>query len=230
MRLGEALDEADELGRAEAAFEEGVALVRDAGDGHAEWLGRVWLARVELMQDPEGALDRMLEEATAAVAAREPAHDHEVLAVARGNASPPFTRGAARRMRTWTRSNARSSTLATQAVPRSRARLAGMRAPDFIWGPGRVEEGVRYADELVERLGHVPGVQQFALHLHAHMQARLGEFEGALEAMSTYRDNLHEASGRSGRMRSLRTASGTSALGPATCSMAKERFARPTSC
>ena len=70
--------------------------------------------------------------------------------------------------------------------------LAAMRAPDFIWGPGRVEEGVRYADELVERLGHVPGVQQFALHLHAHMRARLGEFEGALEAMSTYRDNLRE--------------------------------------
>jgi tetratricopeptide (TPR) repeat protein len=67
-----------------------------------------------------------------------------------------------------------------------------MRAPDFIWGPGRVDEGLRYAEELVERLGHVPGVQQFALHLHAHMQARLGEFDGALEAMSTYRDNLRE--------------------------------------
>jgi hypothetical protein len=47
--------------------------------------------------------------------------------------------------------------------------LAAMRAPDFIWGPGRVEDGVRYAEEMVERLGHVP-VQQFALHLHAHMR------------------------------------------------------------
>ena len=39
---------------------------------------------VQALQDPEGALERMLEEATAAVAAREPADDHEVLAVAWG--------------------------------------------------------------------------------------------------------------------------------------------------
>ena len=191
VRLGEALDEADELGRAEAAFEEGVALARDAGDGHAEWLGRVWLARVKLMQDPEGALDRMLEEATAAVAAREPAHDHEVLAVAWGRIAA---------VHAWRGQTDAYMDALERALQHARhagslaleVRLAGMRAPDFIWGPGRVEEGVRYADELVERLGHVPGVQQFALHLHAHMQARLGEFEGALEAMSTYRDNLHE--------------------------------------
>ena len=70
--------------------------------------------------------------------------------------------------------------------------LAGMRAPDFIWGPGRVEEGLRYAREIVERLGHVPGMQQFALHLHAHMQARLGEFDGALEAIGEYRGGVRE--------------------------------------
>ena len=84
VRLGEALEQADEPERAEAAYKEGVALAREPGDGHAEWLGRVWLARVKLMQDPEGALDRMLEEATAAVAARESAQDHEVLAAAWG--------------------------------------------------------------------------------------------------------------------------------------------------
>jgi tetratricopeptide (TPR) repeat protein len=70
--------------------------------------------------------------------------------------------------------------------------LAGMRAPDFIWGPGLVEDGLRYAEEISERLGHVPGMQQFALHLRAHMQARLGEFDGALEAMSEYRRRLRE--------------------------------------
>jgi class 3 adenylate cyclase/tetratricopeptide (TPR) repeat protein len=191
VRLGEALDEADELDRAEAAFDEGVALARDAGDAHAEWLGRVWLARVKLMQDPEGALDRMLDEATAAVAAREPADDHEVLAVAWGRIAA---------VHAWRGQTDAYMDALERALQHARqagslaleVRLAGMRAPDFIWGPGRVEEGVRYADDLVERLGHVPGVQQFALHLHAHMQARLGRFEGALEAMSTYRDNLHE--------------------------------------
>jgi class 3 adenylate cyclase/tetratricopeptide (TPR) repeat protein len=191
VRLGEALEEADELGRAEAAFQEGVALAREAGDGHAEWLGRVWLARVKLMRDPEGALEPMLEEASAAVAAREPAEDHEVLAAAWGRIAA---------VHAWrSETNAYMGAL-EQALQHARqagslaleVSLTAMRAPDFIWGPGRVDEGVRYAEEMVERLGHVPGVQQFALHLHAHMQARLGEFDGALEAMSTYRANLRE--------------------------------------
>jgi class 3 adenylate cyclase/tetratricopeptide (TPR) repeat protein len=191
VRLGEALEEIDDLERARAAFEEGVALAREAGDGHAEWLGRVWLARVQLLQDPEGALEHMLEEATAAVAAREPAHDHEVLAAAWGRIAA---------VHVWRGETDAYTDALDRALQHAReggslaleVSLSAMRAPDFIWGPGRVEEGVRYAEELVERLGHVPGVQQFALHLHAHMQARLGEFEGALEAMSTYRDNLHE--------------------------------------
>jgi class 3 adenylate cyclase/tetratricopeptide (TPR) repeat protein len=191
VRLGEALEQADELGRAEAAYEEGVALAREAGDGHAEWLGRVWLARVKLMQEPEGALDHMLEEASAAVAAREGAEDHEVLAAAWGRIA------AVHSWRGETDAYIESLEQALQHAPQSgnlalEVSLAGMRAPDFIWGPGRVDEGVRYAEELVERLGHVPGVQQFALHLHAHMQARLGEFQGALEAMSIYRSNLRE--------------------------------------
>ena len=191
VRLGEALEEADDLERARAAFEEGVALAREAGDGHAEWLGRVWLARVRLLQDPEGALERMIDEATAAVAAREPAQDHEVLGAAWGRIASVHA------MRNETDAYMDAFERALQHARQAgsltlEVSLAVMRAPDFIWGPGRVEEGVRYADELVERLGHVPGVQQFALHLHAHMQARLGEFAGALEAMSTYRDNMHE--------------------------------------
>ncbi|MGH3127037.1 MAG: ATP-binding protein [Gaiellaceae bacterium] len=191
VRLGEALEEADELGQAEAAFEEGVALAREAGDGHAEWLGRVWLARVKLMQDPEGALEPMLEEASAAVAAREPAEDHEVLAAAWGRISAVHAwRGETHAyMDALERALQHARQAGSLALEVS---LTAMRAPDFIWGSGRVDEGVRYAEELVERLGHVPGVRQFALHLHAHMQARLGEFDGALEAMSTYRDNLRE--------------------------------------
>jgi class 3 adenylate cyclase/tetratricopeptide (TPR) repeat protein len=191
VRLGEALEEADELGRAEAAYEQGVALAKESGDGHAEWLGRVLLARVHLMQDPEGALEHMYAEATAAVAAREPAEDHEVLAGAWGRIAA---------VHGWRGETSEYLDALERALAHARQTgrvaqefsLVSMRAPDFIWGPGRVEEGVRYADELVERLGHVPGVQQFALHLHAHMRARLGEFDGALEALSTYRTNLRE--------------------------------------
>jgi tetratricopeptide (TPR) repeat protein len=191
IRLGEALDEASELERAKTSFEEGVTLARAAGDEHAEWLGRMWLTRIRLLQDPEGALEPMLEEAAAAVAAREPAEDHEVLAAAWGRiATAHYWRGetgesrdALKRALDHAR---RSGSLALEVS------LMGSKAPDFVWGPGRVEDGMAYAEELVERLGHVPGVQQFALHLRAHMQARLGQFTGALEALATYRSNLRE--------------------------------------
>ena len=191
IRLGEALSEANELDRSRAVLEEGVTLAQAAGDAHAEWLGRVWLARTLMLQDPEGALDRVLDEATAAVAARGPAEDHEVLAVAWGRIAA---------IHQWRNERTAYTDAIERALHHARASgdlalevsLAGIRAPDFIWGPGRVDDGVRYAEELVERLGHVPGVQQFALHLHAHMRARIGEFEGALDAMSTYRDNLHQ--------------------------------------
>ena len=191
VRLGEALDEASELERAKTAFEEGVTLARTVGDEHAEWLGRMWLTRIRLLQDPEGALEPMLEEAAAAVAAREPAGDHEVLAAAWGRIATAHlwrgekveSRDALERALDHAR---RSGSLALEVS------LMGSKAPHFVWGPGRVEDGMAYADELVERLGHVPGVQQFALHLRAHMQARLGEFKGALEAIDMYRSNLRE--------------------------------------
>jgi class 3 adenylate cyclase/tetratricopeptide (TPR) repeat protein len=190
VHLGEALKEADELTRARAALEEGVGLARKAGDGHAEWLGRVLLAHVGVLQDPE-ATERLLEVCKSAIAAREAAEDHEVLASAWARiASAHNWRGE------------RSEYLQALELALYHARqagslalevtLMGMRAPDFIWGPGVVEEGLQYADEIDERLGHVPGVQQFALHLRGHMQARLGEFDAALEAMNEYRRHLRE--------------------------------------
>jgi tetratricopeptide (TPR) repeat protein len=191
VRLGEALAEADELERSQAALEEGVSLARETGDEHAEWLGRVRLAMVQMLRDPEGARERIFEEATAAVAAREAAADHEVLATAWGRiAAVHAVRGeTSEYMQAFERALSHARQAGSLALE---VNLAGMRAPDFIWGPGRVEEGLQYADEIVERLGHVPGMQQFALHLKAHMQARLGEFDGALEAMGEYRRGVRE--------------------------------------
>jgi class 3 adenylate cyclase/tetratricopeptide (TPR) repeat protein len=191
VRLGEALRDADELERSQAALERGVALAREAGDGHSEWLGRIWLALVQALQDPEGATDHILEEATAAVAAREAVADHEVLAAAWGRIAVVHSwRGETTEyMQAFERglSHARQAGSLTLEV-----NLVAMRAPDFIWGPGRVEDGLRYADEIVERLGHVPAMQRFALHLRGHMQARLGEFDEALEALTEYRRGLRE--------------------------------------
>ena len=191
VRLGEALKEADELGPSQEALERGVALARAVGDEHAEWLGRVRLTVVEALQDPEGAAERMLEEGKAAVAAREAAADHEVLAVAWGRVAAGHNwRGdTGEYLRAHERALSHARQTDNQALE---VNLIAMRAPDFIWGPGPVDEGLRYAEKITERLGHVPGMRQFALHLRAHMQARLGEFDGALEAMSEYRSGQRE--------------------------------------
>ena len=66
------------------------------------------------------------------------------------------------------------------------------KAPYFIWGPGPVEEGLRFVAAVPEPLGHVPGVQAFALHVRAHMRARLGEFDGAFEDVGEFRRGLRE--------------------------------------
>jgi class 3 adenylate cyclase/tetratricopeptide (TPR) repeat protein len=191
VRLGEALNEGGEPGPSQAAFEQGVALAREVGDEHAEWLGRVWLTLVQTLQDPEGATERMFEEAHAAVAAREEDADHEVLAVAWGRIAVVHNwRGeTSEYMQAFERALSHARQAGSQTLEVS---LVGMRAPDFVWGPGRVDEGLQYAEEITARLGHVPGMRQFALHLRAHMQARLGEFEGALEALSEYRNGLRE--------------------------------------
>jgi hypothetical protein len=192
VRLGKALSDADELERSQAALEEGVALAHEAGDDHAEWLGRVWLALVRAHRDPEGGRERIFEEATAAVAACEAAGDHEVLATAWGRIAAAH-KGRGGERSEYLEALERGLTHARLAGSLElEVNLAGLRAPYFIWGPGRVEDGLQYAQEIAERLGHVPGMQQFALHLHGHMQARLGEFDGALEAMGEYRRGLRE--------------------------------------
>jgi len=140
VHLGEAQIEADELTRARAALEEGVALADEGGDGHAEWLGRVSLARVHALQDPESAAERLLEVGTSAIAAREAAEDHEVLASA-------WTRIASAHNRRGERSEylqalERALYHARQAGSLAlEVTLVGMRAPDFIWGQGLSTRG-----------------------------------------------------------------------------------------
>ena len=189
--LGAALQEAGELAPAERALEEGVELAHAAGDAHAEWLGRIVLALVHSAQEPEGAAGDLLREAEAAIAAGEATGDQEVLARAWELASQAYLWGG--------QMVARALAL-ERALPHARlagdsqleARLVLTKAPYFIWGPGLVEEGLRYADEALASLGHVSGVQEFVLHVRAHMRARLGEFEGAFEDVTEFRRRLRE--------------------------------------
>jgi tetratricopeptide (TPR) repeat protein len=191
VRFGWALEEGGELAHARAVVEEAVALARESGDGQAEWLGRIALAGIRGSQEPEGASENMLREAEAAVAAGEAAGNHEVLARAWGLAADAHNFGG--RMGEYARALDRALPHARRAgdLPLE-ARLALYKAPYFIWGPGHVEEGLRFAGEVFEQLGHAPGAQSFALHIRGHMRARRGEFEGAFEDVNDFRSGERE--------------------------------------
>jgi class 3 adenylate cyclase/tetratricopeptide (TPR) repeat protein len=189
--LGEAQTGAGHLASARATLEEGVALAHELGDGHSEWLGRIRLAHVRSNQEPEGAAEHLLAEARAAIAARAGAGDDQVLAEAwRLTADAYNFRG---QMQEYARSLDQARLHARNAGDLAlEVSSVGSKAPYFVWGPGSVSAGLRYADELLEALGHVPGVQEEALHLRAHLRARRGEFAGAFEAMSEMRRGLRE--------------------------------------
>jgi class 3 adenylate cyclase/tetratricopeptide (TPR) repeat protein len=189
--LGEALKEAGELVEAREALDEGVALARKGGDEHAEWLGRMWLAVVQGLRDPHGANEHLLEEAQAAIAARDSTADHDVLATAW--AVIANVHNARGQMGAFADALERALPHAQQARDRAlEASLVLSKAQYFIWGPGPVNDGLRYSDEIVQRLSRVPNAEQLALHLRAHMRARLGEFDRALEEMNEFRRHLHE--------------------------------------
>jgi class 3 adenylate cyclase len=192
-QLGEALSEAGDFLEAQRVLEEGVALASQVGDEHAEWFGRVALADVRGVREPEGATEQMRHEAQAALAAREGAGDNEVLARAwsliaqAGDIATTEGVEALERAASYAR---RAGDLALEAT------LVNAKAPHFIWGPGNVVEGLRFVDAVSDSLGHVPGVQAFALHVRAHMRARLGEFDGAFEDMAEFRRGLRERGGQ----------------------------------
>jgi tetratricopeptide (TPR) repeat protein len=192
VHFGETLHEAGDLARARAVLEEAVALAREVGDGHAEWLGRIELASVlRLDPEPEGTAGDLLREAEAAIAAGEATGDEDVLARGWELAAEAYSWDG--RMGEYARAldQARLHARRSRNLP-DEARLVGNKAPYFIWGPGSIEDGLRHADDALESLGHVPGVREFALHVRAHMRARLGEFDGAFEDVSEFRRRLRE--------------------------------------
>jgi class 3 adenylate cyclase/predicted ATPase len=189
--LGLARAAAGELDRSRALFEEALALAREAGDAHVEWLARVQLAGLGIRQRPEGAAEAAFQEGTAAIAAREAEGDHQVLArawqlIAEGH---------------LLRAQALEQTRAIErAVDHARAagdlplevELVPHSAPPIIFGSVPVEEGLRYVDGVVDRLGHLPAIRGFALHVVAHLRARLGEFDLAREALEEWRGRFRE--------------------------------------
>ena len=191
VQQGEVLCEAGELAEAEGVLEEGIALARAGVDERAEWLGRLELADVRGMHEPEGASEHLLHEARAALAAGEAAGDDAVLARAWQLVAEAHNAGG--RVTERVRAQERAATHARRAGDlRLEADLVIWKAPYYIWGRGQVDEGLRFVDDVLESLGHVPGVRAFALHVRGHMRARLGEFDGGLEDVHEFRRGLRE--------------------------------------
>jgi class 3 adenylate cyclase/tetratricopeptide (TPR) repeat protein len=185
LALGDARKLAGDMTGAQAAFDEAASAA--AGDEHLEWVARIGLASMRLENEgTETATQDALEEAEAAIAAREPAADHDVLALAWDLISDVHG------LRGMEKDSRRALDLALK-----HARLTGdlilelpivMRsAGPLVFGPAPVEEGLRFVDEVLGRFGDAPEIQAFALHVQAHMRARLGEFEGAFEAVTAWR-------------------------------------------
>ena len=191
VRLALALSAAAEPDRPQKLLEEGLALARAAGDRHLEWVSRIELAHLRLNREPEGAAESAIREASEAIADREPAGDDEALA------------------RAWALI-AHSHLLRAQSLEQKRAvecalvharaygdlslevELVLSLASTLVYGAVSVDDGLRYVDEMREQLGHVPSVNNLALHVLGHLKARQGEFDRAREAISQWRQQFRE--------------------------------------
>jgi class 3 adenylate cyclase/tetratricopeptide (TPR) repeat protein len=191
VELGGTLYQAGVLARAQEALDEAVILARQADDARTEWRARVELAFLRVRREPEGAYDAALAEAEAAIAAL-PGDDHEALA----RAWQLVAQARLRRLELGENARAFEEALrhARQAGDRVlEAELLALSVPPpLVYGPVPVADGLRYVDEMLERMGDVAPVRDLALHLLGHLRARVGDFEGALDAFSQWRQRLQE--------------------------------------
>jgi class 3 adenylate cyclase/tetratricopeptide (TPR) repeat protein len=186
VELGDALHVAGEMERAQAVLEEAVTLADSAGDTHAGWLARLGVAEIRFDREIGDAADAAQGTSEAAIEACEQLGDHAVLARAWGLIeeilSARFDAEAAQRAGERALQHARLAGDLILEVP-----LIIRSGGPIVYGSVPVTEGLRYAEEVLERLGDAPEIQAFALHLQAHLRARLGQFDGALEAVTAWR-------------------------------------------
>jgi class 3 adenylate cyclase/tetratricopeptide (TPR) repeat protein len=189
--LGTALMQTGDYSDINEVLEEAEALARASENAHVEWLARVELAFLRIRREPEGAADLAVREGEAAIAAREPAADHEVLAKAwKLIADAHLLRSEARQESEALErglEHARQAgdlTLEVELVIRS--------VPPILFGSVPVAEAMVSADRILARLGDVPAVQGFGLHVRGHLQARIGQYEEAREAIDQWRIRFRE--------------------------------------
>lgn len=190
LELAQGLTRAGSLERSDAVLREVLSRTDGTGDVRLERLARLELAAVRIFMQPDGAAESARHEAEAAIDTAAP-EDHELLA------------------RAW-QLTAEAHLLAgqgseqMQAIERAthHARAGGERALEIelvkqsagviVFGPVHVDDGLRYVDRLLADMGHVPSIRALALHVRAHLRARLGDFAEANESLSQWRQHLRD--------------------------------------
>ena len=186
--LAETLVETGDVERARGLLGEALERARHAHDEHVEWLAR--LIEVAMRATTELDSEEILAEVHAAIAAREPHGDHDVLARAwRVAADVHLLRSEVlEQTRALERAIAEARAAGDIALE---AQLVIQSVPPLLFGPVPVEEALSYVDRVLES-SSLSSLEPFALHVRGHMWARIGEFDRALEAIEQWRGPLPE--------------------------------------
>jgi class 3 adenylate cyclase/tetratricopeptide (TPR) repeat protein len=187
---GDALATSRDLAAAQESFGEAARLARAAGDDHVEWLARLGLAFVRIRREPEGAAEAAIAEGSEAIASLEPVGDHEVLAWAwRAIGEAHLIRAEASEQKQALERGADHARAAGDLA--LELELVTMTGPPIIYGDVSVEDGMRYAEQLLERRDD-PAWRDFALHILGHLRARLGDFAQGRADMEAWRNRFRE--------------------------------------
>ncbi len=187
---GDALAISRDLSAAQESFDEAARLARAAGDEHVEWLARLGLAFVRIRREPEGAAEAAIAEGSAAIASLEPVGDHEALAWAwRAIGEAHLIRAEASEQKQALERGADHARAAGDLA--LELELVTMTGPPIIYGDVSVEDGMRYAEQLLERRDD-PAWRDFALHILGHLRARLGNFAQGRADLEAWRNRFRE--------------------------------------
>ncbi|HEU5287764.1 MAG TPA: hypothetical protein VFV20_05125, partial [Candidatus Limnocylindria bacterium] len=187
---GEALRQLGELPLAGDVFARSIALAHAVNESAVEWRARIGVAAVRIWREPEGAAQLALDEGNAAIAAL-PDDEHDVLArawILLGDAALLRSQ-MAERMRTSEQALRHARAAGDRALE---VEIIKNLAPAMLFGDVSVEDGMRYVDDVLARLGDVPGVRSFGLHVMGHLRARRGEFAEARQAIEEWRGHMKE--------------------------------------
>jgi class 3 adenylate cyclase/tetratricopeptide (TPR) repeat protein len=177
--------------RAAELFDRAGAQAKADGDRHVERLTRLAHAGLRMMQEPEGGAQAAVRQAEEAIAEAKDLEDHEVLARAwylMSQAHLMWAEGA---------KQARALELAVKHARQTgdsalEIEIVARSAPPLAFGPVPVDDGFRWVEDVVARLGEEPTIQLFATHVLGHLRARRGEFELARREIDEWRSQFRE--------------------------------------